>query len=115
MIVYDDIESRSGGKTSKNKLSRRKVGGLSGVCFPLLAPAQRQQVDRVFQWCIPWRLFEVRTMRTETEIRPVARLRGGRWADVLCCLVYEVSWMSELSGEYKWRWHLVRIEELAGH
>jgi len=54
-------------------------------------------------------------MRTETEIRPVARLRGGRWADVLCCLVYEVSWMSELSGEYKWRWHLVRIEELAGH
>ena len=52
-------------------------------------------------------------MRTETEIRPVARLRAGRWADVLCCLVYEVSWMAELSGEYKWRWRLVRIEELA--
>ncbi len=37
MIVYDDIESPSGGKTVKNKLSRRKVGGLAVVCvFPYL-------------------------------------------------------------------------------
>jgi hypothetical protein len=50
-------------------------------------------------------------MRAETEVRPVARKRGGQWVDVMCRLIYEVSWKPELSGESKWCWRLVRIEE----
>jgi hypothetical protein len=52
-------------------------------------------------------------MRTETDVRLVARLRGGQWVDIMCRLIYEVSWKSELRGESKWCWRLVRIEELA--
>jgi hypothetical protein len=51
-------------------------------------------------------------MRTETDVRPIARLREGLWVNVLCRLVYEVNWMPELSGESKWCWRLVQIEEL---
>lgn len=54
-------------------------------------------------------------MRMETEVRPVNRLRAGSWVEVLCRLVYEVSWMPELHGESKWRWRLVQIEELDGN
>jgi hypothetical protein len=52
-------------------------------------------------------------MRTEIDVRTVARLRAGCWIDVLCRLIYEVKWMPELSSEPKWRWKLVRIEELS--
>jgi hypothetical protein len=51
-------------------------------------------------------------MRIETDVRPVVRLRAGRWVEVLCRLFYEVNWMPELSCEPKWCWRLVRIEEL---
>jgi hypothetical protein len=51
-------------------------------------------------------------MRMEIDIRPVARLRAGHWVNVVCRLIYEVSWMPELAGEFKWRWRLVRIEEM---
>jgi hypothetical protein len=45
-------------------------------------------------------------------VRLVARLRGGRWVDVLCRVVYEVSWKPELATEPKWCWRLLQIEEL---
>jgi hypothetical protein len=60
----------------------------------------------------PQFICEASYMQIKTDVRLVARLRGGRWVDVLCRVVYEVSWKPELANEPKWCWRLLQIEEL---